>query len=130
MVKFITLSCLLYLSCASISNPNDQCFDYSGTAKWIMSSDSLKLYSVSGNFDGTLSASIDSESHVIAVMTGTLTAPLMENKFTWTGSVKLTGILTSGMNDFELVLTAPADTLELYWNINDDLIWYTGSACR
>lgn len=122
---------LLLAGCASITAPEETCFDYEGSANWDLSDSTITLNQMTGDLIGTLTGAIDSSGQVQAnLQVDSLRAPLMQNAFYWRGEVALTGQLKRQGEDFELILVAPKDTLELYWQKGDERIYLTGSACR
>src|SRR5262245_56984064 len=96
----------------------DNPVDYSGSADWFLSSDSIFLR-MDHNFVGTLQGKIDSAGNVIAVMEGKLTAPLMQNSFVWEGKIFLSGRLELVGESYSLILSSTNDSLDLFWSALD-----------
>lgn len=150
-MKFVHLIFLAVIACGQSLGEPPQCeeVDYSGTAEWMMTANSLLLNMPNIDLIGRLEANIegapdDSIRPVMAVFTGKFVAPLGErrnsdgSKIEKSGQMTLAGNLITNGDHFNLILTIVSGTdgfaevsgyLELDFFLIDEFIYLVGTFC-
>lgn len=145
-LSIILFSLFIYVCSFAPAEPTPcEDVDFSGTARWMISPDSLMLSfdkDITDDFIGSLVAKLgvptDSGRQVTAYMVGTLTTPLGERSKVITGSLVLSGMLSFSAGEYQTVLrivsgsegfSATTGYIELDWREEDEFIYHGGTFC-